>query len=111
MAFFQHYRYSTIGMELDDVISELMDEGSMDQDQANMVQLEFDKAMAKALSTMLNNKATMKGTLHHYRNCDGIWTFVVKNATFRIDASAQDERVDEKIKITACDSKLSALRR
>ena len=42
----------------------------------------------------------MQGHLHTYRLCDDVWTFIVKNPTFKME---QNEQVTaSKIKIVAC---------
>lgn len=61
---------------------------------------QFDKSMMNALSNQVKNKTQMRGHLHTYRLCDEVWTFIVKNPTFKVD---QGDLVNaNKIKIVAC---------
>lgn len=61
---------------------------------------QFDKSMMNALSHQVKNKTQMRGHLHTYRLCDEVWTFIVKNPTFKVD---QGDLVNaNKIKIVAC---------
>lgn len=45
-------------------------------------------------------RSRFKGHLHTYRLCDDVWTFIVKNPSFKMEAN---EMVSApKIKIVAC---------
>ncbi len=45
-----------------------------------------------------------KGSLDTYRFCDEVWTFLIKNVTFKMDNSSQTVTAD-KVKIVSCNSK------
>mmetsp|Transcript_15006 Transcript_15006/g.30508 ORF Transcript_15006/g.30508 Transcript_15006/m.30508 type:complete len:111 (-) Transcript_15006:252-584(-) len=110
MAYFQHYRHSMVGTELNETLTEMMEKGLIDDELAEMIWLQFDKAISTSLSKV-TNRATMKGPLDHYRNCEGLWTFLLRNARIRFEPSRYEVQVDEKIKVVACDAKLSAIQR
>lgn len=45
-----------------------------------------------------------KGHLDTYRFCDEVWTFLIKDVTFKMENSSQTVQV-EKVKIVSCNSK------
>ena len=50
-------------------------------------------------------KANMtKGHLDTYRFCDEVWTFLIKDVTFKMENSSQTVQAD-KVKIVSCNSK------
>ena len=44
----------------------------------------FDASMTQALSDNQTGQANIKGHLHTYRGCDGVWTFFVEEANFKV---------------------------
>lgn len=46
----------------------------------------------------------MKGHLDTYRFCDEVWTFLIKDVTFKMENSSQTVQAD-KVKIVSCNSK------
>jgi transcription initiation factor TFIIA small subunit len=46
----------------------------------------------------------VKGHLDTYRFCDEVWTFLIKDVTFKMDNSTQTVQAD-KVKIVSCNSK------
>eukprot|EP00183_Erythrolobus_madagascarensis_P002985 CAMPEP_0185851466 /NCGR_PEP_ID=MMETSP1354-20130828/9756_1 /TAXON_ID=708628 /ORGANISM="Erythrolobus madagascarensis, Strain CCMP3276" /LENGTH=115 /DNA_ID=CAMNT_0028552453 /DNA_START=16 /DNA_END=363 /DNA_ORIENTATION=+ len=105
MAFYQHYRVSTVGIQLEDSLEDMIDSEMMTEEQAEIVRNQFDKAISLALSTQVKNKANLKGKLHHYRNCDNVWTFFLDSATVKIDSNRETHEVEDKLKIIACDGR------
>lgn len=47
----------------------------------------------------------MQGSLDTYRFCDDVWSFMLRDVTFKF--SKQDEVKTKKVKIVACSSKKS----
>lgn len=45
-----------------------------------------------------------QGSLDTYRFCDEVWTFLIKNVTFKMDNGSQSVQAD-KIKIVSCNAK------
>lgn len=48
----------------------------------------------------------LQGSLDTYRFCDEVWTFLIKNVTFKMDGSTPPV-VAEKVKIVSCNAKRS----
>lgn len=46
MSFFQHYRFSQVGLALQEIIDEMIEAETMDEDTQNMLLLQFDKVRA-----------------------------------------------------------------
>ncbi|TIB69307.1 hypothetical protein E3Q22_03494 [Wallemia mellicola] len=98
--YFELYRRSSVGIALTDSLDELITSGHINPELAMKVLTQFDKSMMNALSNQVKNKTQMRGHLHTYRLCDEVWTFIVKNPTFKVD---QGDLVNaNKIKIVAC---------
>ncbi|EIM19281.1 transcription initiation factor iia small chain, partial [Wallemia mellicola CBS 633.66] len=102
--YFELYRRSRlvlyVGIALTDSLDELITSGHINPELAMKVLTQFDKSMMNALSNQVKNKTQMRGHLHTYRLCDEVWTFIVKNPTFKVD---QGDLVNaNKIKIVAC---------
>ncbi|OSX78682.1 hypothetical protein BU14_0103s0027 [Porphyra umbilicalis] len=103
MSFFQHYRYSQVGLALQEVMDEMVEADLLDVDTQNMMLLQFDKAISSALSTCVKTKASLRGDLDHYRNVENIWTFYLKNAVIKLENV--EHRVDDRLRIIACDGR------
>ncbi|XAR52738.1 hypothetical protein NMG60_11020959 [Bertholletia excelsa] len=103
MATFELYRRSTIGMCLTETLDEMVSAGVLSPELAIQVLVQFDKSMTEALDSQVKSKVSIKGHLHTYRFCDNVWTFILHNATFKIDDSPENVG---SVKIVACDSKL-----
>jgi transcription initiation factor TFIIA small subunit len=50
------------------------------------------------------NANRTKGHLDTYRFCDEVWTFLIKDVTFKMENSSQTVQAD-KVKIVSCNSK------
>jgi transcription initiation factor TFIIA small subunit len=79
---------------------------------------QFDKSLADTLVKQVKTKTTLKvrgpcmrlpsaltkartqGHLHTYRLCDDVWTFIVKDASFKMESN--EMVTTPKIKIVAC---------
>mmetsp|Transcript_9662 Transcript_9662/g.16683 ORF Transcript_9662/g.16683 Transcript_9662/m.16683 type:complete len:140 (-) Transcript_9662:244-663(-) len=105
MSFYQHYRVSTVGIQLEDSLEDMVNSNIMTEDQAEMVRLQFDRTISAALASQVKAKGVLKGKLDHYRNCDNVWTFFLNSASIRIDTTGDTIPVDDKLKIIACDGR------
>ena len=83
---FAHYRVSTIGIQLDETLQELMKEDIIDFDLIDFIKKEFDKAIIIALKKYVKDKPVIKGKLKHYQNCDNVWVFEVNNPEIRVSS-------------------------
>jgi len=99
-AYYEFYRGSSIGMALTDSLDELITSGSITPQLAMKVLQQFDKSLADTMVKQVKNKTTLKGHLHTYRLCDDVWTFIVKDASFKMESN--DLVNAPKIKIIAC---------
>ncbi|KAH9974789.1 transcription initiation factor IIA gamma subunit [Lactifluus volemus] len=99
-AYYEFYRGSSIGMALTDSLDELITSGAITPQLAMKVLQQFDKSLADIMVKQVKTKTTLKGHLHTYRLCDDVWTFLVKNASFKMESN--DTVTASKIKIIAC---------
>ncbi|XP_047056292.1 transcription initiation factor IIA subunit 2-like [Lolium rigidum] len=97
------YRKTTIGVNLTETLDEMVFSGRLAPELAVRVQLQFDESMRDVLEQKLTSRASFKGHLHTYRYCDGVWIFILTDATFRNEEMAQNIG---KVKIVACDASL-----
>ncbi|OAX40564.1 transcription initiation factor IIA gamma subunit [Rhizopogon vinicolor AM-OR11-026] len=102
-AYYEFYRGSSIGMALTDSLDELITSGAITPQLAMKVLQQFDKSLADTMVKQVKNKTTLKarlGSLRTYRLCDDVWTFIVKNPSFKMESN---EIVNApRIKIIAC---------
>ena len=103
---FAHYRVSTIGIQLDETLQELMKEDIIDFDLIDFIKKEFDKAIIIALKKYVKDKPVIKGKLKHYQNCDNVWVFEVNNPEIRVSSYSLPIQINGALKIVACDSKI-----
>lgn len=103
---FIHYRVSTIGIQLDETLKELMNENVIDTDLVEVIKKEFDKAIAITLDKKVKDKPAMRGKLKHYQNCDSAWMFYVTDPEIRISNYSLPVPLDGPLKIVACESKI-----
>lgn len=99
-AYYEFYRGSSIGMALTDSLDELITSGAITPQLAMKVLLQFDKSLADALVKIVKTKTSLKGHLKTYRLCDDVWTFIIKNPTFKMENN--EVVTAQKIKIIAC---------
>ncbi|WFD19513.1 Transcription initiation factor IIA subunit 2 [Malassezia caprae] len=90
----------SIGMQLTDALDELIQSGHINPILAMKVLEQFDKSISETLATHVKSKGNIKGHLHNYRLCDEVWTFIIKNAMFKLDNG--EMLPVEKAKIVAC---------
>jgi transcription initiation factor TFIIA small subunit len=84
---FELYRASVLGRELRECLEELVDAEDLNSQQMETIMLHFDKAISHALANAVKSKAVIRGPLHHYRNHDDIWTFLLNSINVKLDNS------------------------
>jgi len=89
-----------IGMALTDSLDELITSGAITPQLAMKVLQQFDKSLADTIVKQVKTKTNLKGHLHTYRFCDDVWTFVVKNPSFKMESNEMVHA--PRIKIIAC---------
>ncbi|CED83596.1 transcription initiation factor iia gamma subunit [Phaffia rhodozyma] len=104
--FYEFYRGSSIGASLTDSLDDLIQAGQITPQLAMRVLVQFDKSLAETLSKQVKNKTSLKGNLRTYRLCDDVWTFIVRNASMKIETNSSGSGGDvihcDKLKIIAC---------
>ena len=103
---FAHYRVSTVGIELEETLQELLKENVIDFNLIDFIKKEFDKAMIIALKKCVKDKPVIKGKLKHYQNCDNVWVFEINNPEIRVSSYSLPVQINGPLKIVACDTKL-----
>ncbi|KAI9164565.1 Transcription initiation factor IIA subunit 2 [Blastocladiella emersonii ATCC 22665] len=93
-----HYRNSTIGQALTDALDDMIQTGTIQASVANRVLGHFDRAISAQLS-QVNARGSFRGSLSTYRNCDDVWTFILRDVTFKFD---RENIHADKVKIIAC---------
>eukprot|EP00271_Cylindrocystis_brebissonii_P020003 TRINITY_DN6418_c0_g1_i1.p1 TRINITY_DN6418_c0_g1~~TRINITY_DN6418_c0_g1_i1.p1 ORF type:complete len:104 (+),score=16.40 TRINITY_DN6418_c0_g1_i1:74-385(+) len=100
----QMYRKSTIGEGLTAALDELVKNKSISPMLAIKILCQFDTSIQEALQGLVKSKCTFKGHLHTYRFCDNVWTFILEEATFKVDG---EEHKADRVKIVARDARSS----
>ncbi|KAG8687520.1 Transcription initiation factor IIA small chain (TFIIA 13.5 kDa subunit) [Ceratobasidium sp. 423] len=98
--YYEFYRGSSIGIALTDSLDELITSGSITPQLAMKVLAQFDKSLADTLVKHVKVKTNLKGHLSTYRLCDEVWTFIVRQANFKMESN--EVVTAQKIKIVAC---------
>ena len=99
--YYELYRSGALGMALADTLDGLIDDKKLTDTMAMRVLSQFDETISEALSTRINNKASIKSGLDEYNFCNDVWTFKLLDPTIKID----DEIIisqTPKLKIVAC---------
>ncbi|KAI4129490.1 MAG: hypothetical protein LQ338_002207 [Usnochroma carphineum] len=100
---YELYRRSSIGSTLIDSLDELVHLGRIEPQLAMKIIQSFDKIVTDVLAEKVKARLSFKGHLDTYRFCDEVWTFLIKDVTFKLDN--QSPITAEKIKIVSCNSK------
>ncbi|KKA29916.1 hypothetical protein TD95_001486 [Thielaviopsis punctulata] len=103
-SFYELYRRSSIGMALTDTLDDLISDQRIDPQLAIRVLAYFDQAITEALQKNVKSRLSFKGSLDTYRFCDEVWTFLIKNVSFKMDGNTPPVTAD-KVKIVSCNSK------
>ena len=91
-------------MALTDTLDDLISDQRMDPQLAMKILANFDRSITETLQDKVKARLTFKGSLDTYRFCDEVWTFLLKNVTFKMDGGQQTVAAD-KVKIVSCNSK------
>ncbi|KAK2071120.1 hypothetical protein P8C59_005570 [Phyllachora maydis] len=83
--YFELYRSGSLGIALTDTLDDLIGSARIDPQLAMKILAHFDRVMADTLAEKVNSRLTFKGSLDTYRFCDEVWTFLIKNVTFKMD--------------------------
>ncbi|KAK4949031.1 Transcription initiation factor IIA subunit 2 [Elasticomyces elasticus] len=102
--FYELYRSTSIGQTLADTLDELISSRRIEPQLAMRVMQNFDQNIAAVLGEKVKSRLNFKGHLDTYRFCDEVWTFIIKDVTFKMVDTGQQERAD-RVKIVACQSK------
>jgi len=102
--FYELYRRSSIGMALTDTLDDLISERRIEPQLAMKILANFDRSITEVLAEKVKARLTFKGHLDTYRFCDEVWTFLIKDVTFKMENSSQTVQAD-KVKIVSCNSK------
>ncbi|KAF7872796.1 uncharacterized protein EAF02_008867 [Botrytis sinoallii] len=103
-SFYELYRRSSIGMSLTDTLDDLISERRIEPQLAMKILANFDRSITEVLADKVKARLTFKGHLDTYRFCDEVWTFLIKDVTFKMENSSQSVTAD-KVKIVSCNSK------
>lgn len=103
---FAQYRVSTVGIQLEETLQELLNEGVIDLHTSEIIKKKFDKAIITVLKKWVKDKPVIKGKLKHYQNCDNVWVFHVLNPEIRVSSYSLPVQTNEPLKIVASDVKL-----
>ncbi|KAJ6258960.1 Transcription initiation factor [Drechslerella dactyloides] len=100
--YYELYRRSSIGVALTDALDELISNGQIAPQLAMKILSNFDRSITDILAQHVSAKLSFKGHLDTYRFCDEVWTFLIKDVTFKLENNViQSDRV----KIVSCNSK------
>ncbi|KAJ2988481.1 hypothetical protein NUW58_g3951 [Xylaria curta] len=102
--FYELYRRSSIGGALTDTLDDLITQNNIDPQLAMKVLANFDRAIAEVLQDKVRSRLTFKANLDTYRFCDEVWTFQLKDVTFKMDNGGQVVSTD-RVKIVSCSAK------
>ncbi|RPA86114.1 transcription initiation factor iia small chain [Ascobolus immersus RN42] len=101
--YYELYRLSSIGTALTDALDVLIGEGRISPQLAMKVLNNFDRVITETLSKNVDANLTFKGHLDTYRFCDEVWTFLLKDVTFKLQRS--EMITADRVKIVSCNSK------
>ncbi|KAF3156799.1 Transcription initiation factor IIA small chain (TFIIA 13.5 kDa subunit) [Orbilia oligospora] len=121
--YYELYRRSSIGVALTDALDDLISDGRIAPQLAMKILSNFDRSVTDILAQQVTAKLSFKvqpcspvapqallmstdnhqGHLDTYRFCDEVWTFLIKDVTFKLDNSQTIQ--SERVKIVSCNSK------
>ncbi|CRG83814.1 Transcription initiation factor IIA subunit 2 [Talaromyces islandicus] len=102
-SYYELYRGSSLGLSLTDTLDDLINDGRIEPQLAMKILSNYDRVVTEVLAEKVRARLTFKGHLDTYRFCDEVWTFLIKDVTFKLD-SQQTVQAD-KVKIVSCNSK------
>ncbi|KAJ3349734.1 hypothetical protein AMAG_06632 [Allomyces macrogynus ATCC 38327] len=95
---YMHYRNSTLGTTLMDALDEMIHTAQIQPAVANRLLEHFDKTMCESLAR-ISPRASFRGSLSTYRNCDEVWTFFLRDVQFKMEGGTVHA---DKVRIIAC---------
>ncbi|KAJ7473844.1 transcription initiation factor IIA gamma subunit [Mycena galericulata] len=98
--YYEIYPLCNLGIALCDSIDDLVRAGNITEAFGRHVLTEFDRVLADVMATKVDSKASVKAHLHTYRQCDEVWYFSLRNASFKMDN--KQVVTTPKIKVVAC---------
>ncbi|KAK6515657.1 Transcription initiation factor IIA small chain (TFIIA 13.5 kDa subunit) [Arthrobotrys conoides] len=101
--YYELYRRSSIGVALTDALDDLISDGRIAPQLAMKILSNFDRSVTDILAQQVTAKLSFKGHLDTYRFCDEVWTFLIKDVTFKLDNSQTVH--SDRVKIVSCNSK------
>ncbi|KAI9774308.1 MAG: Transcription initiation factor IIA small chain (TFIIA 13.5 kDa subunit) [Geoglossum simile] len=101
--YYELYRRSSIGMALTDALDDLISEQRIAPQLAMKILANFDRSITEVLADKVKARLSFKGHLDTYRFCDEVWTFLIKDVTFKMENTQQV--MADKVKIVSCNSK------
>ncbi|KAK6531542.1 Transcription initiation factor IIA small chain (TFIIA 13.5 kDa subunit) [Arthrobotrys megalospora] len=101
--YYELYRRSSIGVALTDALDDLISEGRIAPQLAMKILSNFDRSVTEILALNVNSKLSFKGHLDTYRFCDEVWTFLIKDVTFKLENSQTIQ--SDRVRIVSCNSK------
>lgn len=102
-SYYELYRGSSLGLALTDTLDDLINDGRIEPQLAMKILSTFDRVVTEVLADRVRARLTFKGHLDTYRFCDEVWTFLIKDVTFKLDN--QTSVTADKVKIVSCNSK------
>ncbi|KAI6217679.1 Transcription initiation factor IIA subunit 2 [Aphelenchoides fujianensis] len=100
------YRYTTLGIALDETLREFVADGAISELLARRILIRFDKSMGRVLNKRTNNLILFKADkLRTYRFVDSVWTLVFEGVELRGVWPAVEQPIG-RLKIVACDTAL-----
>ncbi|KAJ3531012.1 hypothetical protein NM208_g9069 [Fusarium decemcellulare] len=105
-SFYELYRRSSIGLALTDTLDDLISDERINPQLAMKILGNFDQAITEALQKNVKARLQFKGSLDTYRFCDEVWTFLIKNVTFKMDSGSQSVTAN-KVKIAVSQGRYS----
>jgi transcription initiation factor TFIIA small subunit len=119
----------SLGLSLTDTLDDLINEGRIEPQLAMKILSTFDRIITEVLADKVRARLTFKvyasrralsalfhefkkanaallllqGHLDTYRFCDEVWTFLIKDVTFKLDNQTTVQA--DKVKIVSCNSK------
>lgn len=97
---YELYRGSSVGIALADSLDSLISSNEITPQLAVRIMERYDKAVCDVISKQVKAKASFKGHLHTYRNCDDVWTFYARDCVLKMEGNEQIQV--SKLKIIAC---------
>mmetsp|Transcript_24000 Transcript_24000/g.27182 ORF Transcript_24000/g.27182 Transcript_24000/m.27182 type:complete len:119 (-) Transcript_24000:313-669(-) len=99
---YQIYRETILGDTLHATLAELVAMSQLENTIAEQVMKIFDRVIERELKNLDRaQKVMLTGKLDEYKNCDDVWTFIIKDPKLTIDNNIIPS---DMIKIISCPS-------